>query len=38
MLEEDEEVVQKIYDIAIFQGEECEVELIYRELMQNKEK
>lgn len=38
MLEEDEEVVQKIYDIAISQGEECEVELIYRELMQNKEK
>lgn len=38
MLEEDEEIVQKIYDIAISQGEECDVELIYRELMQNKEK
>lgn len=38
MLEEDEEIVQKIYNIAISQGEECDVELIYRELMQNKEK
>lgn len=38
MLEEDEKIVQKIYDIAISQGEECDVELIYRELMQNKEK
>ena len=38
MLEEDEEIVQKIYDIAISQGAECDVELIYQELMQNKNK
>lgn len=38
MLEEDEEIVQKIYDIAISQGAECNVERIYQELMQNKEK
>ena len=34
MLEEDEEVVQKIYDIAVSQEPECDVEQIYRELMQ----
>lgn len=38
MLEEDEKVVQKIYDIAISQGAESDVEQIYRELMQNKDK
>lgn len=38
MLEEDEEIVQKIYDIAISQGAKCDVELIYQELMQNKNK
>ena len=36
MLEEDEEIVQKIYDIAISQGEECDVEQIYQEFMQNR--
>ncbi len=35
MLEEDEEIVKKIYDIAISQGAECDVERIYQELMQN---
>ena len=34
MLEEDEEIVQKIYDIAVSQKSECDVEQIYRELMQ----
>ena len=34
MLEEDEEIVQKIYDIAVSQKLECDVEQIYRELMQ----
>lgn len=37
MLEEDEEVVQKIYDIAVSQKSECDVEQIYRELMKSKE-
>lgn len=36
MLEEDEEIVQKIYDIAISQGKECDVEQIYQEFMQNR--
>lgn len=38
MLEEDVEIVQKIYDIAISQGEKCDVERIYQEFMQNKDK
>ena len=37
MLEEDEEIVQKIYDIAVSQKSECDVEQIYRELMKSKE-
>lgn len=37
MLEEDEEVVQRIYDIAVSQESECDVEQIYRELMQDKD-
>ena len=37
MLEEDVEIVQKIYDIAISQGEKCDVERIYQEFMQNKD-
>lgn len=36
MLEEDEEIVQKIYDIAISQGAKCDVERIYQEFMQNR--
>lgn len=36
MLEEDEEVVQKIYDIAVSQASEYDVEQIYRELMRDK--
>ncbi|MDO4470905.1 MAG: hypothetical protein Q4C84_13790, partial [Bacillota bacterium] len=36
MLEENEEVGQKIYDIAVSQESECDVEQIYRELMQDK--
>ena len=36
MLEEDEETVQKIYDIVVAQGAKCDEEQIYREFMQHK--
>ena len=36
MLEEDVEIVQKIYDIAVSYGAVFDVEQIYQEFMQNR--